>query len=283
MEKEFPYIDVEVRPNIPTAEIAGHLSSFGLLGSWEDLKGSHFYWEKSAWQTEFLGQIYQTLQLFNLSSNTYSITVNELPWEDWNAEWTRKIEPILIGKRIIIRPSWKTCPIPRNGFDLVIDPKQAFGTGHHATTQLLIRWLEEHIQGNETVLDIGTGSGILAMVALRLGASQALGIDHDPVAINYAVEYAQQNQFGSELVFKTSTLAQLSPQPFDIILANLDYLTLISIHHLLHLFRGATGNLLLSGLLAENEEEITKVFFEKGWLVKEVSNQEQWIAMHLQP
>ena len=132
-------------------------------------------------------------------------------------------------------------------------------------------------------MDIGTGSGILAMVALRLGASRALGIDHDPVAIKYAVEYAQQNQFGSELDFKTSTLENFSPQPFDIILANLDYLTLLSIHHLFHLFRGSTGNLLLSGLLEENEDEITRVFCEKGWKVKEINRQDQWIAMHLQP
>ncbi len=282
MEKEHPYIDVEIRPNLPTSEIAGLLSSLGLLGSWEDEHGSHLYWEQSAWRTEMLDQVYQTVQLFNHTSTPYSITVNELPWEDWNAEWTRKIEPIHIGKRIIIRPSWKSCPIPSNGIELIIDPKQAFGTGHHPTTQLLIRWLEDHIQGNETVLDIGTGSGILAMVALRLGASYALGIDHDPIAIQYAGEYAQHNQFASSLVLKTSTLEQLAPQPFDIILANLDYLTLTSIHHLFQRFQEPTTTLLLSGLLKENEEEITRLFLEKGWMVEATTIQGQWIAIHLQ-
>ena len=83
--------------------------------------------------------------------------------------------------------------------ELIIDPKQAFGTGHHTTTQLLIEWLQQVVTSSDRVLDVGTGSGVLAMVALRLGAAKAVGEDFDPVAIDCARDYAQVNGFDDRI------------------------------------------------------------------------------------
>ena len=127
------------------------------------------------------------------------MSVNSVPWEDWNARWAAAVKPIHIGQQIVIRPSWEKVALPPNRIELIIDPKHAFGTGHHATTQFLIEWLEDLIQGGETVLDVGTGSGILAITALRLGAVSVLGIDNDPVAIECARTYASLNGFQDEL------------------------------------------------------------------------------------
>ena len=107
------------------------------------------------------------------------------------------VRPIRIGRRIVIRPSWEPVALQAQDIEIVLDPKQAFGTGHHATTRMLLEWLEDLIHGGEFVLDVGTGSGILAMVALRLGAASALGVECDPVAVDCARDYARENGFGS--------------------------------------------------------------------------------------
>ena len=139
----------------------------------------------------------------------------------------RSLQPIRLGERILVRQSWNSAPVPDGGFELVIDPKRAFGTGYHATTQLIASWLEEMIRGGERVLDVGTGSGILAMAALRLGASSALGIDNDPEAIECAQEYAAVNDFGAELELRVAALEDLGSGQFDLVLANLDRNTLM--------------------------------------------------------
>ena len=96
-----------------------------------------------------------------------------------------------------------------SGIELVIDPRRAFGTGYHATTQLVVEWLEAHVRGGGVVLDVGTGSGILAMTAIRLGAASALGVDNDPVAVECAREYAVLNGFGPELELRVASFEDL--------------------------------------------------------------------------
>ena len=125
------------------------------------------------------------------------IRVEELSDQDWNRQWAESVRPIRIGRRIVIRPSWEPVALQAQDIEIVLDPKQAFGTGHHATTRMLLERLEDLIHGGESVLDVGTGSGILAMVALRLGAASALGVECDPVAVDCARDYARENGFGS--------------------------------------------------------------------------------------
>ena len=195
------------------------------------------------------------------------VSTHTLPTQDWNARWARQVKPIRIGQRVRIRPSWEPSSTNPQDIDLVIDPKQAFGTGHHATTQLLTEWLEDVIQGGETLLDIGTGSGILAMVSIRLGARRALGLDCDAQAIECAKEYAHTNGFREELTFTVGTLEQCSPFPWDIVVANIDRRTLLEIVGKLDQFIAKTGHLFLSGLLVDDRNEIRAAFEENGWTV----------------
>ena len=162
--------------------------------------------------------------------------------------------------------------------EIVLDPKQAFGTGHHATTRMLLEWLEETIQGGESVLDVGCGSGILAMASLRLGAFLAVGIDHDPVAVDCAQEYVVLNRFGAELSLQCCELEGLSGhQAFDLVLANLDRQTLCQLADQL---AGRTRTrLLVSGILLDQRGEVAAALASSGLYPGRERESEGWLAV----
>jgi ribosomal protein L11 methyltransferase len=213
-----------------------------------------------------------------------SFAVRHIPAQDWNARWARSVQPVRIGRRFVIRPSWERTALDAHESELIIDPKQAFGTGHHATTQLLIEWLEDTIHGGERVLDLGTGSGILAMAAVRLGARSALGLDIDPVAIECAHENAQVNGFGPELQFRIGTLAEPESQRFerwDLIVANLDRRTILAIVPELAPWRTSGSTVLLSGLLREDRDDVATAFGKFGVAIRSSRERDGWLALEI--
>jgi ribosomal protein L11 methyltransferase len=139
----------------------------------------------------------------------------------------------------------------------------------------LLEWLEKDIRGGESVLDVGTGSGQLAMVALRLGAVRAVGIDTDPDAIECACEYAAVNGFGPELLLQYCSLA--ADRLYDLVLANLDRRTLLDLAQPLAASTGST--LLVSGLLVEQRGEIVGAFGSAGLYPGREREREGWLAM----
>ena len=168
------WIQVDVRTSIDAGELLGMLHDPAVTGAWQEDDQVHLYWPGTAVgriRGRASGRRWHCLGKWTRNA---AITINRLPNEDWNAQWSRLVEPIGIG-RVIIRPSWKIVPLATGEIELIIDPKQAFGTGHHATTHLLIEWLQHSVKPTDRVLDVGTGSGVLAMVALRLGAEAPWG------------------------------------------------------------------------------------------------------------
>jgi ribosomal protein L11 methyltransferase len=143
---------------------------------------------------------------------------------------------------------------------------------------MLLEWLEEIVCGGESVVDIGTGSGLLAMAALRLGAVRAAGIDHDPVAIECAQDYARQNRFGDELSLQCGGFDAIpKAQPFDLALANLDRQTLLQLAERLLDF--TCSKWLVSGLLLDQREEIVAAFATAGLYPGRQRDQDGWLAM----
>ncbi len=279
------WIDVQIRTVVDPAELLGLLADPVIQGGWEDQGLIHLYWPKPQWSLEARDRLCGVLQEFdpNVSSEE-DIRVEELPDQDWNRQWAESVRPIRIGRRIVIRPSGESVVLQAQDIEIVLDPKQAFGTGHHATTRMLLEWLEDLIHGGESVLDVGTGSGILAMVALRLGAGSALGVECDPVAVDCARDYARENGFGSALEVRCGRLQDVDRQGTlwpDVVLANLDRQTLLELCEPLAQYVSHGARMLLSGILIEQEQEIAELFSKAGAMVYRRREQEGWVALEL--
>lgn len=253
-----------------------------MLGVWQDETVLHVYWPAERWSGETLARLERALIGTGHATLLGKLRIDEIANRDWNADWAKSVEPVYIGKRCLVRPGWIALPCGVRDVELVIDPKQAFGTGHHATTQLLIEWLEEHLHRGASVLDVGTGTGILAMAALRLGASRALGIDCDQGAVDCAREYAKANGFGPELELLVGSLDTLNPAAdgrFDVVLANLDLKTLESTAGHVGGMLQTGARVVVSGLLAEQQDEIVDRYGEIGGYVRWICQRNGWIAL----
>jgi ribosomal protein L11 methyltransferase len=279
------WIDVQIRTAVDAAELLSLLADPAIQGGWEEQGILHLYWPKPEWSTEARDRLCRTLQrLDSVASIERDIRVEELPDLDWNRQWAQSVKPIRIGRRILIRPSWETVELQAQDIEIVLDPKQAFGTGHHATTRMLLEWLEDLVHGGEFVLDIGTGSGILAMIALRFGAASALGVDCDPVAVECARRYAKENGFGTNLEFRCGNLEevdQLGELRPALVVANLDRQTLLLLRDQLARYASYGARLMLSGILLDQEQEIVEAFSKVDVMSVQRQEQEGWIALEL--
>jgi ribosomal protein L11 methyltransferase len=270
------WVDVEIRSTLDAGEVLGLLGDPLVQGAWQDDRAIHLYWSGPTWSSAHLAHLRWVLR--ELTGNRLpepDIVVHALPDQDWNRQWAESVKPLRVGKRLVIRPTWEKVDGRSGQIEIILDPKRAFGTGHHATTRMLLEWLEEVIHGGESVLDVGTGSGILAMAAVRLGAARAVGMDHDADAVECAREYAAVNGFGPELALQCGTLTE--ERLYDCVLANLDRQTLLQLAAPL---AASTGRILLtSGVLTDQRQEIADAFARLDLYEKRVREQDGWLAI----
>ncbi len=216
--------------------------------------------------------------LRRISANA-EVTFDELADRNWNAEWERTIRPIEVGARIAITPSWCEYRNDSGRIVLTIDPKMSFGTGYHETTRLMLLLIERYTVAGMFVLDVGTGTGILAIAAVKLGAGSAVGTDTDEWAVGNAVENVRLNRAERLVgIYHGSIPAQLPARP-GMICANL---TLNDLKTLLGRFRDLLppgGLLLVSGLLAEDEGPIGSALLGAGFTIVETVRENEWLAI----
>lgn len=134
-----------------------------------------------------------------LSDILFDLDTDSIQEEDWSNEWKKYYHPIRVGKKIIICPSWESCEQNEEDVKITLDPGMAFGTGTHETTRLCMQLLENYITSETRMLDVGCGSGILAITALLLGAKSAVGVDIDELAVKVAQENAERNRVSDKL------------------------------------------------------------------------------------
>jgi ribosomal protein L11 methyltransferase len=273
------YIEVCIRADIEAGELIARLQDGESLGGWEKDGAIYIYWPENKWSFGALEDLKRAMTAMGVDEKEANLTIQEIPDKDWNATWAASLHPIRLGRRIRIRQSWHSSEPDFDGIELIIDPQRAFGTGYHATTQLVIEWLEDHIHGGERILDVGTGSGILGMTALRLGAASALAIDTDPVAVECAREYSRINGFGPELNLRVSSFETLDPEEFDIVVANLDGKTLPQFCDILPGLLKRSGIACLSGLQLPDYKEISGALAKANLRIQSRFEREEWLAL----
>ncbi len=147
---------------------------------------------------------------------------------DWSAGWRDHFRPVRVTRRILVCPPWEVLPDPPDGFTIVIEPKMAFGTGHHETTCLALKGLQAHVASGHRVLDAGCGSGILSIAAIKLGASLVTSVDTDPLAIESSLENAALNGTDASTQVRLGSVVD-APGRYDVVAANIISSALIPI------------------------------------------------------
>lgn len=202
---------------------------------------------------------------------------------DWNAEWKKSYQPVEVSEKFIIKPSWVELSAPPGKYVIEIDPKQAFGTGTHATTQIMLKLLEKHLRPEMTVLDVGTGTGVLAIAATLLGAKKVVAVDNDPVATACAQENISRNLSPGMVQLCTGELPVLNlSQAFDLVLANITKNVILPLFPEFHRLLKCPGTLVLSGILQEEISHIRLALKPyPAWTVVEELRQEEWVGFVL--
>lgn len=204
------------------------------------------------------------------------VTVRRIADEDWLETWKEGFVPLRIGS-FVVKPSWVRSP-PTEGLELLIDPGMAFGTGLHPTTRQCLELLGELDLAGRTVLDVGTGSGILAFGAKKLGASRVVGLDVDPLALRAAHEGAWLNALDVEL---RQWSAADDPGEFDLVLANLVAPVLVAIAADLRRRTRDGGRLICAGIVADQEAAVRDALQAVGLSVSVRRQDGDWVALVL--
>lgn len=273
------WVDVCIRGSLDAGELLSRLDDPTVQGAWEDVAEVHLYWARDHWNGERLASVRAALSETARSEHSFSVTI--VPVQDWNDEWVRSVKPLRIG-RLVIRPTWESVVVGPKDVEIVLDPKQAFGTGHHATTRMLLEWLQEEIHGGEQVVDMGTGSAILAITAVKLGAASAIGVEIDSVAVDCAREAVVLNGLKEQIEILCGTLKDLAQRgsfAADLVLANLDRQTILDIAGDLVGSASESASLLVSGILVEQRDEIVDRFSGLGLVCSKRCEEEGWVAM----
>ncbi|HET6339378.1 MAG TPA: 50S ribosomal protein L11 methyltransferase [Polyangiales bacterium] len=189
----------------------------------------------------------------------YPSRIEHVVGDGWRDGWRAYWKPMRVGERLVVVPSWERYEPLERDIVLALDPGQAFGTGTHETTQLLLGELERRVEPGVEVLDVGCGSGILAIAALKLGAARATALDNDPLAVEATRENAERNGVAAQLTASDVSVERLEAQ-FALVVANIEARVLVPLAAAIAGRVAAGGSLFLSGLLATDVDAVRAAY-----------------------
>ena len=201
--------------------------------------------------------------------------------EDWSEVWKKFYKPFRAGKRLVVKPTWELYDAQENDLVMEIDPGMAFGSGTHETTGMCLELLEEVMLGQpvETVIDVGTGSGILAIGAAMLGAKDVLAIDIDPTAVKVAKENVEHNNLQDVIRAVEGNLLESTDGVCQVCVANIiaDVICMFAKPLIPHIVEG--GLFICSGIIKEREQDVVNALTEANYTILEIRRKGEWVAM----
>lgn len=200
---------------------------------------------------------------------------------DWNENWKKYFKAFEIGEKLAVCPSWGNYENKENRTVISLDPGAAFGTGSHATTYLCLNELEKIVNSKTAVLDIGTGSGILAVASLLLGAESALGVDIDAQSVKTAKENADRNGVGEKAKFIHGDLAEKVSGKYDIVCANIIADIIIRLFGNVKDFMKDDAKLIVSGIIDMRSPDVEKAIEEHHFNIEKKVVKDEWVAFVL--
>jgi ribosomal protein L11 methyltransferase len=253
------------------------LSEQGFEGFEESPQQLSAFIPEEQWDEEAIKELVNTYQA------TY--TTETIAQRNWNEEWEKNFEPVVVGEFCAVRAHFHA-PIKDVAYEIIITPKMSFGTGHHATTYMMIEYMEQLDFTGKTVLDFGTGTGILAILAAMKGAKHIVAIDNDDWSVENAAENIEVNRKREEATSATNIVLEKADSlekfaVFNIILANINKHVLLANMGAIQQHLTPGGVIIMSGLLAGDREDIEKSANNNGLKIVDQKQQQAWIALQL--
>jgi ribosomal protein L11 methyltransferase len=277
----------QVTLSIPLAYqdlLVGQLAALGFGGFLQEEASLKGYIEGAKWNRELEHHLHYYLQKFgaefpHLRIRTSSASIRQ---QNWNQKWESSIGIIDVAPGIVIKPSWKRLRVRDKGkIILHVDPKMSFGTGHHETTRLCLQMLHKYVQPRMTVLDFGGGTGILAIAAIKLGAGRAVAIDHDEWTIPNIKENLKRNRVKHRVKVILGTVNSIPMRSFDLIVANIDFPTIVKAQSRFAARLKKGGLLILSGILTTDLLTLHRHLRHRGMTPLDIVIENEWAAITL--
>ena len=269
-------------PQAQSEEVAAHCFELGSCGLQSEEEGEiarlTVYFAAECDLRYICGELAEQFRTLGLVE--VDLEIQSIKEQDWEVEWRRFFKPVWATPHIVVHPSWIPVQTTAAQIALVIDPKMAFGTGGHESTQLCLAALEKEGCSFRHCLDLGTGSAILAIAAAKLGARHVLGLDIDPQAVENARENIERNGLeATQVEVRQGGVGEAAGQRFDLVLANIQSHVLRPLLAQIRDLLEASGRVVFSGLLGREEEAFCQWAEEAGLTTVEVLSRGEWIAV----
>jgi len=213
--------------------------------------------------------------------NDFSIVSESLPEKNWNELWEKGREVIRVSDKFVIKPTFKEYAAQPGEIVLTIDPKMSFGTGEHQSTKLSIKLLEKYVRPGIRLLDVGSGTGILSIAAIKLAAAEAVAADNDERCYENCKENCELNSVTGKVKMVKGEISELKENNFDLIIANIQKDVLLDITNQIIVKLKPKGIAILSGLLIKDKKDIEEHYAKAGFEIVESESMDEWIAVVL--
>lgn len=239
----------------------------------------HIYLDETENPAETIAYI---SEMYKANGIDFSVDTSMCLYEDWAENWKKYFKPINIGERLVIRPAWEPETVQNGRTELILEPGMAFGTGTHETTRLCLELLSKYTTEQSEILDVGTGSGILAVAGVLLGAKRALGVDIDELSVKTAKENAKLNGVADKTEFIAGNLTDKVGGRFNLVTANIVADVIMMLNEDILKFLSKDGIYIMSGIIDTRENDVLENL-EGKFEVLEILRERGWTAIAAKP